>query len=243
MSDLLVVRDLALTIRRRVILQGVTFSVRAGEKVAIVGANGAGKSTLIKTIAGLHREYQGCLDVAGHSVNRASPKLLSTLLSFVPQRLLALPRVTVKEFFEIHGASDRSESGLAYTEHLLGRYLPDLSGGELQRVLLASALSQGAKLLLLDEPTAHLDPTGRSKIQQMIVECHNQQATTCVLVTHDISLATQASDRILVMREGRIDWDGAASDAGLLPALERAYGCGFIELARAHEAARLIIPL
>lgn len=242
MADALLIRCLSLTIRHRAILTDLTMKVSAGEKVAIVGPNGAGKSSLLRTIAGLQRNFGGVVEVGGALLRGISPRRLSTVVSFVPQRLMGLPRVTVADFLDISGARYLDAGMLARIEHLFSRYLPDLSGGELQRVLLAGAASQGGKLLLLDEPTAHLDPAGRSEVVEMIVEYGKESAVTCLLVTHDISLAIQTADRIVVMRGGKIVWDGASSDPTLVSVLMQAYGCGFVELFDPQTRARVVVP-
>ncbi len=223
------------------LLVGISLSIAPGEKVAVVGPNGAGKSSLLKTIAGLYGSYSGSATIAGREVRGLSPKQLSRIVSLVPQRLEFVPRFTVQEFFDLSGLIDLSLLD-ATLVRLLDRYLPDLSGGELQRVILAGAVAQGAHLLLLDEPTAHLDPTGRAGVERVISRYHEEKNISYLLVTHDVTLAVRAAERILVMHEGRVVWDGSTTDPHVAEVLGRAYECGFTRVQHPTTGELLLIP-
>lgn len=239
-EPLLKLQAVSLSIWKRPILRDVNLCVSHGEKVAVVGANGAGKSSMLRTIAGLSSSYNGSVLVDGNEVRNVVPKTLSHLVSLVPQRLEFLPRFRVREFFEMSGLVDMTGIDPALPP-LLERYLPDLSGGELQRVVLAGAVAQGAQLLLLDEPTAHLDPTGRSEVERVIAEYHERQNISYLLVTHDVSLAARAAERVIVMKEGRVMWDGSTNDAALTDILEQAYGCSFSRVVHPKTGEEIIL--
>ena len=241
MSDpVLKLQALSLSIVTRPILRELNLSICHGEKVAVVGANGSGKSSMLKTISGLYRCYTGSVLVDGREVHDVEPKTLSRLVSLVPQRLEFLPRFRVCEFFEMSGLVDLTGIDPALPP-LLERYLPDLSGGELQRVVLAGAVAQGARLLLLDEPTAHLDPTGRSEVERVIADYHKRENISYILVTHDVSLAVRAAERMVVMKEGRVMWDGSTGDSTLTDILEQAYGCSFSRIIHPKTGDSIII--
>ena len=241
MSDpVLKLQALSLSIVTRPILRELNLSICHGEKVAVVGANGSGKSSMLKTISGLYRCYTGYVLVDGREVHDVEPKTLSRLVSLVPQRLEFLPRFRVCEFFEMSGLVDLTGIDPALPP-LLERYLPDLSGGELQRVVLAGAVAQGARLLLLDEPTAHLDPTGRSEVERVIADYHKRENISYILVTHDVSLAVRAAERMIVMKEGRVMWDGSTGDSTLTDILEQAYGCSFSRIIHPKTGDSIII--
>jgi iron complex transport system ATP-binding protein len=125
---------------------------------------------------------------------------------------------------------------------LRDRYLSDLSGGELQRVVLMGAVAQRAKLVLLDEPTAHLDPTGRSEVERVVQRYHHEQSISYLLVTHDIALATRLAERIVMMRQGAIVWDGSVTDDALPSMLREVYGCPFTKVAHPSTGESIIIP-
>ena len=239
-DPVLKLQAVSLSIVAQPILRELNLSISHAEKVAVVGANGSGKSSMLKTISGLYRCYTGSVLVDGREVHDVEPKTLARLVSLVPQRLEFLPRFRVCEFFEMSRLVDLT--GIDPTlPPLLERYLPDLSGGELQRVVLAGAVAQGARLLLLDEPTAHLDPTGRSEVERVIADYHKRENISYILVTHDVSLAVRAAERMVVMKEGRVMWDGSTDDPTLTDILEQAYGCCFSRIIHPKTGDSIII--
>ena len=241
MTPLVAVSDLSLSKNGDMLLKGVSFAVRAGEKVALVGPNGAGKSSLIKVLAGLSRSYIGSATLDGRQISTIAPKEISRLVSLVQQRLEFVPSFTVGEFLELHDISveDVADASLRCLEE---RYLPDLSGGELQRVVLAGAVAQRSKLLLMDEPTAHLDPTGRMEVERVVRRYHEEQDISYILVTHDIELALRCAERVIIMRGGQILWDGSASDPTLISKLSDGYGCPFFSVRHPKTGEIVIIP-
>jgi iron complex transport system ATP-binding protein len=240
-NTLLSLTDVDLSLDARRILSRVSLSVATGEKVSLVGANGSGKSSLLKVIAGLYRNYQGSAIVDGREVAKTGHRDLARVVSLIPQRMEYLPAFTVGEFLELS-----AESALPVVDQMVAplynRYLPELSGGELQRVVLAAAIAQGAKLLLLDEPTAHLDPRGRLEVEQVVEEYHKQRSISYILVTHDITLATQSTERMIIMKEGRVMWEGATTDPEVSVRLGEAYGRAFVTLRHPTTGAALIVP-
>jgi len=239
-NALLELRGCSLSVSGRLLLADLSLRIFSGEKVAIVGANGAGKSSLLKTIAGLYRGYTGSVTVEGEEIKKTAPKQLARLVSLVPQRLEFVPRFTVQEFLELSGVVGVSALDVTISQ-LLNRHLPDLSGGELQRVILAGAVAQGARLLLLDEPTAHLDPTGRNQVERVIAQYHEEKNISYLLVTHDIALAMRAAERVLVMKGGRVVWDGSTADATLLEVLGDAYDCPFSTFVQSSTGKSIIL--
>jgi iron complex transport system ATP-binding protein len=223
------------------LLRDITLTISQGEKVALVGANGAGKSSLLKVIAGLLPRYTGSVTIEGREVKELSPRQRSLLVSLVPQRLPFVPRFTVQEFLELSGVRDLAELDPTVIG-LVDRYLPDLSGGELQRVVLMSAIAQRARLVLLDEPTAHLDPKGRGEVERIVQRYHHEKSVSYLLVTHDITLATRLAARVIIMRQGSILWDGKVADPELPSLLEGAYESGFTRVEHPSTGEWLIIP-
>lgn len=240
-QPVLALRDVSLNAGGRLLLRAINLTISPGEKVALVGANGAGKSSLLKVIAGLLPRYTGSVKLEGREVRQLPPRERSFLVSMVPQRLPFVPRFTVREFLELCGLADLCDLDRALTG-LVDRYLPDLSGGELQRVVLMGAVAQRARLVLLDEPTAHLDPTGRSEVERIVQRYHHEESISYILVTHDISLATRLAERIVMLRQGSIVWDGAVSAPELPFLLEGVYGCSFTKVSHPTTGESLIIP-
>lgn len=198
------------------ILDGVSFTIAAGEAVAVVGASGSGKSTLLSLLAGLDVPSEGSVSLDG--------KLLSTLdedgrarirgekVGFVFQSFQLLPALTALENvmlpLELRGDRDTLAPAQAILRRVglgerLEHYPRQLSGGEQQRVALARAFVTGPSLLFADEPTGNLDTeTGRAIID-LLFELNAQSGTTLVLVTHDERLASRCS-RILRLDSGRL---------------------------------------
>lgn len=234
-----------------VLISNVSFSQGVSERVALVGPNGAGKTTLAKAVAGIRAYNSGLIQLCGAcEVKRLLPAELSRLVSYVPQRVEHLPSFTVSEFIDLSGCDESVCHAHTLVSHLLKRSLPELSGGELQRVLIAGAIAQGAKLLVLDEPTASLDPRGRSEVEELVLR--NSASGSCdamnpspalLLVTHDISLAVRVCERVLIMKEGRLMWDGSPQDPLLVHALEEAYRCSFKRIFSDDDSMPFIVSV
>jgi iron complex transport system ATP-binding protein len=240
-QPLLALHDLSLQVGGRTLLKEIKLTISQGEKVALVGANGAGKSSLLKVIAGLLPHYTGSVKLEGGEVKALAPSERACMVSMVPQRLPFVPRFTVREFLELSGVSDMDQIEPTVS-NLVDRHLPDLSGGELQRVVLVGAVAQRARLVLLDEPTAHLDPMGRSEVERLVQRYHHEKSISYILVTHDISLATHLAERVVMLRQGGVVWDGAVSAPELPSLLEEVYGCSFTKVAHPITGESLIIP-
>jgi ABC-type cobalamin/Fe3+-siderophores transport system ATPase subunit len=210
----------------QMLLHAICFSCAPRERIAVVGPNGAGKTTLARTITGLSPQYHGSLCVGETGEIRSiAPAALSRIVSYVPQRVDSLPYFSVEEFIQLSGGGSGFEELRDSLSPLYKRKLPQLSGGELQRVLLAGAIVQGAQLIVLDEPTASLDPRGRGEVRELLMNTLQQMNIACVLVTHDISLAVHCCERVIVMKGGRILADLAANSSELTATLEAAYEC------------------
>ncbi len=227
-SELLVIRNLGLAEGAHQLLRSISLELEVGEPLSVVGPNGAGKTTLLKVIAGLSKRYSGSVLVEQREVRKEGSEWLSRTVGLVPQRLEHLPYFTVREFLELSGGF-RTQAVARLTEHLTTRCLPELSGGELQRVLLAGALAQGVRLLLLDEPTSNLDPTGQAEVEKVLDELRREDVTL-MMVTHDVSLAVRCSTRLMIMSGGAISWSGRSDDDELVPELEKAYQCRFVRV-------------
>lgn len=239
---LVTVQDLSFSLHQRPMVSNLSWSMRPGECISVVGPNGAGKTTLLRILCGLYRGYDGSVKVCGKEVKGESVDSLSKVVSLVPQRMEFLPGFTVAEFLELSGPRHAPE-----VDRLIGdlgqRLLPELSGGELQRVIIAGAVAQGAQLLLLDEPTANLDPAGRGQVEQILETCRETMGISYILVTHDISLALRSCSRMLVMANGESFWEGATTEDGVVAHLEKAYGCGFVRLEHSAVAGSVVVPI
>lgn len=222
-------------------LNGLDLDLHGGEFLAILGPNGAGKSTLLRTLAGLLRTV-GDVRLDGRELHRISARERARLIAVVPQGLRALPDFTLQRFvlagryahlsrFQAPRPVDWHAVTAAITEvNLLGlehRLLNELSGGQRQRALIARALAQEARILLVDEPTAALDAA-----HQLSVFAHlhrlTQAGKSVLVVTHDWNLASQFADRLLLMHEGRIAAMGTPAEVLCAEVLAPIYGSNLL---------------
>jgi ABC-type Mn2+/Zn2+ transport system ATPase subunit len=230
------VSDLRLTLEGVPILQGVNLKVPAGRLVALIGPNGAGKTTLLRCMLGLQRGYAGQVKLFGETqLQRALPRV-----GYVPQRL-NLERtfvLSVREFLCLRLPQTRSwfwcsnrrndvaiRGSLAEigVESLLDRPLANLSGGELQRVLIAYSLLANPDLLLLDEPTAGVDLPGEQTFYDLIGDIHKKRGITVMLVSHDLSMVYRHADWIYALN-GVICCEGPPETIMNAESLKQAYG-------------------
>jgi len=207
----LTLQDLSVDLGGRDVVRGVSAEVSEGELVVIVGPNGAGKTTLLRAIAGLVPRRTGTVAVMGHDPQAAARRAIAKDLAYLPQQYeLAFPFaveevVLFGRYGQQRGMGLATEADLAAARaamtacdvsELANRRFDQLSGGEARRVILAQALCQGASCLLLDEPTAGLDPAhARAVFAMLKTQC--EAGTSAIVVTHDLDLA---------LRYGRVMW-------------------------------------
>jgi tungstate transport system ATP-binding protein len=198
----------------RTILTIPKLDIHDGELFVIVGPSGAGKSSLLRLLNFLEPPHDGSIIFQGYRIDRSTriPLELRRQVTTVFQRPLALSRSVLGNVtFGLHvrGVTDASTRGRAALSHLGLAHLADkpartLSGGEIQRVALARAMVLEPRVLLLDEPTANLDPQNVEVIEQTITHVHQQQGTTVILVTHNLFQARRLAQRVALLLEGHI---------------------------------------
>ncbi len=207
-----------------VVVSDARLEVRAGEVVGLVGPNGAGKSTLLRAVTGDADLLGGTLSLAGADSAALSAVQRARLVGVVPQQVSAAFSIEAREFvtmgrhphlarFAVPGAHDLEvvERAMRLTDtlHLAEKPTDELSGGDLQRLALAQALAQEPRLLLLDEPTSHLDLNHRLQVLDLVRDLARNEGIGVLAVFHDLDLAARYSDRIAVVAAGTI----AAADA------------------------------
>jgi iron complex transport system ATP-binding protein len=209
--------------RGREVIHGVSLAVAPGERVALVGPNGAGKSTLLRVIAGTLVPRSGRVRLCGDDIARLERRDVATRLAVVPQlaalpfaatveQVVALGRLPHEPFrgpreadrVAVAGAIERVGVG-----ELVGRDARELSLGERQLVLIAMAVAQAAPVLLLDEPTVHLDLRHRVEAMELLRDLNERDGTTVVAVLHDLHLAARFFPRIVLVDRGAVVTDGA----------------------------------
>ena len=197
----------------------VTLTIAPGSFVALVGTSGSGKSTLLKTVNRLVEPSDGRVTLDGSDVASGPAWQLRRRIGYVFQSIGLFPQMTVAENIAIGprlaGGSADADALLDLVElpRGLAARMPDaLSGGQRQRVAIARALAPGAKLLLLDEALAALDPVTREGLGKRLRALHRELGLTTMLVTHDMAEALLLADRVLVMRAGRIVADATPAE-------------------------------
>jgi iron complex transport system ATP-binding protein len=219
-------------------LDGVDLALAAGELLVVIGPNGSGKSTLLRALAGLLVPCAGAVLVGGAAVRSLDPRERARRVAVVPQFLPSLPEISVRDFAlggryawlrpwrgpqredleRVRAALEACDAG-----DLAQRPMAELSGGQRQRVLVARALAQEARAVLVDEPTNSLDPEHQVRTFELLARlaCDGRGA---LVVTHDLNLASQFADRIALLDEGRIAAQGRPAAVLVREVLEPVYG-------------------
>ena len=208
-------------------LTDVTFEAGRGHIVGLLGPNGSGKTTLLRILSGILRAQSGSVTVDGLDIRRLSRRELARRIAVVPQETHAAFDFTVLDIvlmgryphlgaFELEGAADleiaRDALEATGTRALETRPFSTLSGGEKQRVVVASALAQASDALLLDEPTASLDLGYQFEIATLLGRLNHERGTTMVVSTHDLNLAAALCGEIALLKQGRVLAQGPTED-------------------------------
>jgi len=246
-----------LTVRagRTVLLGPTEFTAGAGDWINVIGPNGAGKSTLLRAIAGL-APHTGRLDIDGVALAALDLRARSRRIGFVAQHPAMPAGMTVAQYVLLgrapHVGRFGSESAvdlerldaaldqLALTP-LVGRRVDTLSGGERQRVGLARALAQEPALLLLDEPTAALDVGHQQDVLELIDDLRRRLGLTVVSTMHDLTLAAQYGDHLVLLAGGRIVAEGPPIQVLTGPQIERHYGASVDVID--HRGQPVVVPV
>ena len=230
--------DVTVELGGRPVVDGIDLEVAPGEWLALIGPNGGGKTTLLRAIARLV-SFAGSIALEGRPTAAMRRAELSRLLAVVPQEPSTPPWLTVGEYVLLgrtphlgalakEGRRDREAAAralarldlLAYGDRLLGT----LSGGEKQRAVVARALAQEARIVLLDEPTAALDIGHQQQALDLLDVLRTESGLTLVSAMHDLTLAAQYADRMVLLDRGRVVADGFPRDVLTEEAIARHYG-------------------
>jgi len=237
------------------VVDGVTAAVAPGEWVTLIGPNGAGKTTLLRAAAGFVG-FDGSIAIDGSDVAGLGRRQLARRLAFVPQSPHFPPEMRVSEYvllgrtpyigtFGYEGRHDltAAERALARLdlEDFAGRPLRTLSGGERQRAVLARALAQEAPLLLLDEPTTSLDIGRQQQVLELVAGLREHAELTVLSAMHDLTLAAQYADRLLLLSEGRLVAGGRPEEIATEALISTHYGANVRVLGEGSELA--VIPM
>jgi iron complex transport system ATP-binding protein len=201
-------------------LKNISFEILSDETTFVIGPNGAGKSTLLKTIASIVKPIKGTVYIDGKNIAKLSPRDIGKIVSYVDPYISKSIPSTVLEFLLTARYPHQKTFSFSMPsqdlkiidkivkqldiEHFLERRLDQLSSGELQRVLIARALIQKPKVLLLDEPSAFLDIRYRLEVLEHIKTITKENIITCIVAIHDLYLASLYADKVILMDKGQI---------------------------------------
>ena len=221
------------------VLRGIDLHVAAGDFLGIIGPNGSGKTTLLRALGGVIRPSQGSVSFEGSPVNEVSRVSLSQRLACLTQTVNVNLPFTVRQVvllgrnphlkrFQRLGKRDDRIAAAAMTdaavEDLADKFITEISAGERQRVFIAMALAQQPDLLMLDEPTSHLDIAHQVRIYELLTRLHRDRQLTVVIVSHDLNLAAEYCQKLILLNDGTVACAGPAADVIRKEILEAVYG-------------------
>jgi ABC-type cobalamin/Fe3+-siderophores transport system ATPase subunit len=257
MTSILAVDALSVSIAANTLLSDISFSINSGDYVCVLGPNGAGKSTLLKAIMGITAAHHGTITLNQQPVTRINQKQLARQISYVPQANNHPLFFTVSDFIKMgryayhtafsdwnsddQQAFDRAVE-ITQCDAFLARQMNTLSGGEAQRVMIASALCQLTPILLLDEPTSFLDPHHQVEVHHLISDLNIHHNMTIIEVSHDLNHAAQHSQHILALKNGKHLWHGPSNQFLTEARLFELYDQHFVFSAHPQTGHSIALP-
>ena len=220
-------RNIKVGYENRTVIEDLSLHINEGEIVSIIGPNGSGKSTLLKSLSKLLKRKDGEVLIVDKSLDLMKNNDVAKVLAMVSQQNTSPSDITVKElvyygriphkkWFESKSKEDEEIVNWSLEQtgvlHYSDRKLVDLSGGERQRVWIAMALAQKPKVLFLDEPTTYLDMGHQLELMELIKHINKEFNMTIVMVLHDLNQAARYSNRVVIMKDGKIVADGKPED-------------------------------
>jgi iron complex transport system ATP-binding protein len=254
----LVARDLTLGYGDHVVVEHLDLDVLDGGITAVIGPNGCGKSTLLRALGRLLRPQGGEVLLDGKRIDKVSTRDVARALGMLPQSPVAPEGLTVVDlvtrgrhphqaWFRQWSRDDESvvAEAMAWTgvQDLAERPVDALSGGQRQRAWIAMALAQGTDLLLLDEPTTHLDLAHAVDVLDLVDRLHHDRGRTVVMVLHDLSLAARYADHLVAMRDGRIVAQGPPREVITTDLLADVFGLNAAVLPDPVSDGVLVVPI
>jgi len=241
----------------KAILSEVSLSVKAGDFLSIIGPNGAGKTTLLRCLLGVQKISAGSISIMDKALETWSRRELAKTISYVPQvKSRALP-FTVGEFIAMgrypylgplarlspeDQAAINQAMDLTATAVFRERRMETLSGGEQQEVMIAAALAQDARIMLLDEPATFLDYRHQSSVRKILQEINRQTGVTIIAVTHDVNAAISSSSTVLALDGGRSVFKGSPAEVADPAVLESIFGTSFALCRHPDSGQPIILP-
>jgi iron complex transport system ATP-binding protein len=231
--------DVSLGYNHKAVLHNVSMKVAPGQILGLVGPNGSGKSTLIKGMTGVIDLFSGHIFIDGHDIVTIKPDKLARIVATVPQspampgafsafEVVLMGRTPHLGLLRYEGGKDLAIAWQAmeatHTQSFAERRVSEISGGERQRLVIARALTQQPKAMLLDEPTANLDINHQVEILNLVKSLCLEQSLTVVIALHDLNLAAQYCDWMVMLNGGKVYAEGTPLDILTATNIKRVYG-------------------
>ncbi len=251
-------KNVSIGYRESIVVRDVSFGVDTGEVVGLVGPNGSGKSTIIKAIAGVLKPASGEIKIAGRDVFRMPRMELARLVGVVPQFSILPSAFTAFEvvlmgrnphlgLLQQEGKTDLAIARQAMEKtsvwHLAGRRVGQLSGGEIQSVVIARVLAQKTQAVLMDEPTSNLDIGRQIEILDLIKGFCRSEGLTVVIALHELNLAAQYCDRIILLDRGAVCCQGKPAEVIEAGNILRVYGPGSLVCSHPANGLPVVLPM
>jgi iron complex transport system ATP-binding protein len=259
MEPLLELRDAAVGYQGKTVLSGLSLQVRRGELVVLAGPNGSGKTTLLKTAAGIIAPQAGTVNLFGKNAagmnrreraGKAAILFQGTLINwpFTVEEIVKQGQFSKRNFWGNLDEAVKEDAETAVREAMLeaglagyeDRLVTEISGGELQRVLIARSIAQGAELLLLDEPVNNLDPKYQNAVMDLVRQM-TRRGRGVLVSLHDLNLAALYADRIAFVTQGRIAFTGTPAEILTTDTLDHVYGIAMPVGTHIHRPAQKIV--
>ncbi|HET6429427.1 MAG TPA: ABC transporter ATP-binding protein [Phycisphaerae bacterium] len=238
------------------VLDGIALTARTGQLVCLLGPNGSGKTTALRCMLGLLKPGGGKVQLDGRAVADYTRRQLARVMAYVPQfptsafafdcrQIVMMGRFARMGSLGLSGEADRQvvRQAMVMTETtgFAERTLEELSGGEAQRVMIARALAQQPEVLLLDEPTSHLDVRHQMGIYRMMVRLAHDWPMAVVCVSHDVNMAARFADRLVLLRDGRVVAAGTPAEVIRADVLRETYSIE-VTLIQTGAGVPLVVP-
>lgn len=252
---MLATKNLSYAIAGKQILKNISFEIEEGQFVGLLGPNGSGKTTLIRILSGIYRNYDGTASLKLLHLNRLPPRGLAQSIAVVPQEadfafpfsaleIVLMGRSPFQKHFAFNSVADHQIARAAMEKtdcwQFAARPMDTLSGGEKQRVLLARALAQKPRILLLDEPASHLDFKHQRTLFSLLKNLNCEQKITIVCVVHDLNIASLYFDQLLLLKEGLLSIFGKTDEVLNRENIKKIFDIDFSEIN--HEGRRFFYP-
>jgi len=241
----------------RPVVHDLTLEIPHERVTVVVGANGCGKSTLLRGLARLRKPAGGQVTLDGQDIRRLPTRRVASMLGVLPQHPLAPDGITVADLVcrgrhPHHGLlarwSVRDDEAVASAltatgvQDLAGRRVEELSGGQRQRVWIAMLLAQDPAIMLLDEPTTHLDIAHQIEVLDLLAHLNRTERTTVVMVLHDLQLAARYADHLVVMLDGRVLREGTPDEVVTPEVVREAFGLEAIVVPDPVAGSPMVVP-